>query len=433
MLLIVADPCGSAVHSSGIAHGNPSSTPAMYASKRLVRMAVTTALVIFLVLLHRRENNRRTGHSILDASANDSARSSDDGQKTSSSLPRSEPIVFKAGVPKPDGAVYSRVVVLPCMKEEEVAWIREEMPNTELAVYVANDSTAPLHSPKNKGHEVMVYLTYIIDNYAHLPDIAIFMHAHRWTHHNNDLLDHDALQMISMLSNSHVTREGYFNMRCQWDPGCPEWLRPTNLRASLEKQEEAVLSRCWRELFPFDPLPEFLAQACCSQFALSKERILSIPLSRFVFYRDWILKTPLSDYMSGRIWEYSWQYIFTGRHVVCPAEHHCYCDGFGICFGGEAPYNAFLQLRKQMETLEMKLDILKTQEQSSKTAVQQGTTDISASTHTTSPLWYSHLDDQIQAMKNELRSRKMDALERGQDPRQQAEECGRSWERDDVF
>lgn len=395
----------------------------MYTSKRLVRIVATTALVIFLAFLHRRENKRRTGHTIVDATANDSARSSDDGQKTITSLTRSEPIVFKPGVPKSNG-VYSRVVVLPCMKEDEVAWIREEMPNIELAVYVANDSTAPLHPPKNKGHEVMVYLTYIIENYADLPDIAIFMHAHRWTHHNNDLLDHDAVQMISMLSNSHVTREGYFNMRCQWDPGCPEWLRPTNLQASLGKQEEAVLSKCWRELFPFDPLPDFLAQACCSQFALSKERILSIPLSQFMFYRNWILTTPLSDYISGRIWEYSWQYIFTGRPVICPAEHNCYCDGFGICFGGEAPYKAFLQLRKQTETLEMELDILKTQEKSGKKAVQQGTMNISASTPTPtpSPIWYSHLDDQIQAMKNELRSRRMDALERGIDARKQAEE-----------
>lgn len=434
MLPIIADPSGNGIHSSGISHGNPyPTTPAMYCSKRLVRMVAITALVIFLAFLHRRETKRRTGHSIVDATANDSARSGDDGLKRTTSLARSEPIVFKPGVPKPNGAVYSRVVVLPCMKEDQVAWIRKEMPNVELAVYVANDSTAPLHPPKNKGHEVMVYLTYIIDNYAHLPDIAIFMHAHRWTHHNNDLLDRDAVQMISMLSNSHVTREGYFNMRCQWDPGCPEWLRPTNLQASLAKQEEAVLSRCWRELFPLDPLPDFLAQACCSQFALSKERILSIPLSRFIFYRNWILTTPLSDYMSGRIWEYSWQYIFTGRHVICPAEHRCYCDGFGICFGGEAPYKAFLQLRKQMETLEMELDILKTQEKTGKKAVKQETINISASTPTPSLLWYSRLDDQIQAMKNELRSRRMDAMERGQDARQQAKECGRSWEQDDGF
>lgn len=403
----------------------------MFTSKRMVQMLAITSLVICLAFLHSRENRIRIGRSILDVTANVSVGNSHNGQKIINSLAPSEPIVFQSGVPKPNGSAYSRVIVLPCMKEDEVAWIKEELSSVELAVYVVNDSNAPLHPPKNKGHEVMVYLTYIIDNYAHLPDITIFMHAHRWTHHNNDLLDNDALQMISNLSNSHVTREGYFNMRCHWDPGCPEWLNPTNLQESLGKQEEAVLSRCWRELFPLDPLPRFLAQACCSQFALSKERILSIPLSRFVFYRNWILMTPLSDYISGRIWEYSWQYIFTGRHANCPAEHKCYCDGFGICFGGEAQYKAFLQLRKRMEILEAELDILKAQEKSGKTAVQQGTMNISASLPF--PVRYSHLAGQIQAMRKELGSRRMDALERGQDARQRAEECGRSWEQDDGF
>lgn len=403
----------------------------MYTSKRVVQIFATTALIIFLAFLHNREDNIRTGRVILDSTANVSAENSDHSQRLIKSLAPPEPIVFQPEVPKPNGTVYSRAIILPCLKEDEVAWIKEEISNVELAVYVANDSTAPLHPPKNKGHEVMVYLTYIIDNYAHLPDIAIFMHAHRWTHHNNDLLDNDAVQMISKLSNSHVIREGYFNMRCQWDPGCPEWLSPTNLQASLGKQEEAVLSRCWRELFPLDPLPGFLGQACCAQFALSKERILSIPLSRFIFYRNWILMTPLSDYISGRIWEYSWQYIFTGRHGNCPAEHKCHCDGFGICFGGEAQYQAFLQLRSQMKALEVELDVLKAEEESSRKAVQQGTLNSSASI--LFPVRYSHLDGQIQAMKKELRSRSMDALERGQDSRKRAEECGRSWVQDDGY
>ncbi|MCJ1466068.1 hypothetical protein MMC07_004687 [Pseudocyphellaria aurata] len=360
-----------------------------------------------------------------------SAGSRDPGQKLNNASALSEPFIFQSGVPKPNGSAYSRVVVLPCMHADEVAWIKEEMPNVELAVYVVNNSTAPLHPPKNKGHEVMVYLTYIIDNYAHLPDIAIFMHAHRWTQHNSDLLDYDAVQMISKLSDDHVVREGYFNMRCKWDPGCPEWLNPSNLQATLEKQEEVVLSRCWKELFPLDPLPGFLAQACCAQFALSKERILSIPLSRFMFYRNWILMTPLSDYMSGRIWEYSWQYIFTGRHANCPAEHKCHCDGFGICFGGEAQYKAFLELRNQTGALGAELEVLKADEKSGNKFVGEGSMSESASVPF--PIRYSQLDGRIQALKKELVSLKMDALERGQDARQRAEECGRSWEQEDGF
>lgn len=237
--------------------------------------------------------------------------------------------------PETHGSRFTRTIVTACLDTKEIAWMHEELLSIDLSIYIANDLTAYLHPPKNKGHEVMTYLTYIIDHYANLPDIVIFMHGHRWTRHNNEALDYDAAKMIKRLNSSYVVKQGYVNMRCDWSPGCPEWLHPSNKQETLMKQEEAVLAKCWNELFPLDPLPPFLAQACCAQFSVSKERILSIPLSRFLFYRDWMLATPLSDYISGRIWEYSWQFVFTGQHFYCPAQHLCYCDGFGICFGEE--------------------------------------------------------------------------------------------------
>lgn len=325
---------------------------------------------------------------------------------------------------------YSRVLVVPCMKEDEVIWIKQELPEIAKAVYVVNDSTAFIHPPKNKGHEVMVYLTYIIDNYARLPNVSIFMHAHRWTHHNDGLLDNDAVQMISRLSDNHVIRRGYVNLRCEWDPGCPEWLHPVNFQASLGKQEEAVLSRCWRELFPSDPVPPFLSQPCCAQFAVSKERILSIPMSRYMFYRDWMLTTPLSDYISGRIWEYLWQYMFSGEYANCPLEHVCYCDGFGICFGGEIQYQDFIELKMEMEKMELKLDDLDTGANREKQLIRDwhGTRITSFS-----DLQPTYLSDQVQAMKKELKSRKIDALERGEYAQNRAEECGRPWKQGDGF
>lgn len=233
------------------------------------------------------------------------------------------------------GSNFTRTLVTACLDKKEVAWMQEELSNMNLSVYVANDLTSNLHPPKNKGHEVIIYLTYIIDHYTSLPDIVVFMHGHRWARHNNAVLDYDAAKMIKRLSSSYVMKQGYVNMRCDWAPGCPEWLHPSNTQENLTKQEEAVLSKCWSELFPLDPLPPFLAQACCAQFAVSRDRILSIPLSQFIFYRDWMLATPLSDYVSGRIWEYSWHFVFTGKHLYCPAQHLCYCDGFGICSDGE--------------------------------------------------------------------------------------------------
>ena len=222
---------------------------------------------------------------------------------------------FRPGVPKPPGSNYSRVMVLPRTKDEDITWIAEELPGLNLSVYIVDEPNAALHPPKNKGHEVMVYLSYIIEHYDNLPDIIIFMHAHRWTYHNNELLGADASRMIRRLSNEHVMRSGFVNMRCAWSPGCPKWLYFNSTEELMGKQEETYLAKSWRELFPLQPQPPYLAQPCCAQFAVSSERILSIPRSRYSFYRDWMMKTPLTDYVSGRIMEYSWQYIFTGQSL----------------------------------------------------------------------------------------------------------------------
>lgn len=396
----------------------------VYASQRPVQIIAVAAIVMILTLLPDRNHSITSNEvTISKISTNSFLEYSSRVEAPVHSTHPSASNTIQHGTSKPKGTQNSRIVVLPCMNAVEVSWIKEELPEVDLAIYVANDSAASLYPPKNKGHEVMIYLTYIIDNYANLPDIILFMHAHRWTHHNNDLLDNDAVQMISRLNDEHVFREGYVNMRCQWDPGCPKWLHPTNLQESLGKQEEVVLARCWGELFPFDPLPAFLAQTCCAQFAISKERILSIPLSQFLFYRNWILMTPLSDYISGRIWEYSWQFIFTRRYVNCPAEHICYCDGFKVCFGGEAQYKDALELRNKTRLLQSKLEDLKNREDSLNAifdeVVDDHTTDIVSGQ-------VSYLNDQIGALEKEFSSRKADALERGEDGRNRAKECGRT-------
>lgn len=337
---------------------------------------------------------------------------------------------FYAGIPGLSDAIYTRVMVIPRMKDENISWIADELPDLNTVIYVANDPSAPLHPPMNKGHEVMIYLTYIIDHYDDLPDIVIFMHAHRWTHHNNRLLGHDAVQMIRRLNSDYVTREGYMNMRCEWYPGCPEWLHPRNAQESLAKQEEEVLSRSWKELFPASPIPKALGQACCAQFALSRERILSISLSQFVFYRDWIMRTPLSDYVSGRIWEYTWQFLFTGQSIVCPAEHICYCDGFGVCFGGHTEYKDFERLRQTKEGYERVL----TESRARWAGLQVGEyghgKDNVSSVKGDDSASLTHLQKQIDALEEEMSSRRRAALESGNHPGNRARECGRHWEGD---
>ncbi|KAL4927838.1 DUF3431 domain-containing protein [Aspergillus undulatus] len=262
---------------------------------------------------------------------------------------------FVAGTARPDGHEYTKTLVIPRTNYEDTSWTDFEIPGWETAVYVVDDPSAPLHPPKNKGHEVMVYLSYIIEHYDELPEIIAFMHSHQFGWHNDDLLDGNAATILTRLRPERVIREGYMNLRCGWGPGCPDWLHPGTLEEDETKQEEILLARSWGEIFPDDPIPDVLAQPCCAQFAVSRERVLSIPRARFVLYRDWVLRTELSDYISGRIWEYLWHVVFTGQNVMCPKEHVCFCDGYGICFGGEDEYNAYRNMDSERETFEDEL------------------------------------------------------------------------------
>ena len=239
------------------------------------------------------------------------------------------------------------------MKDEDVSWVQRELPGLPTALYTVDDPSAPLTVPRNKGREAMVYLTYIIDHYDNLSDTTLFFHSHRSAWHNNVLLDLSTPLTIRRLSDDRVARTGYFNARCHLDPGCPDWIhidRPEIDRDPVRKVEEEHFTReLWMELHPGARVPPVLSQPCCAQFAVSRARLRTLPRAEYERYRDWLLRTPLEDGLAGRVMEYNWQYIFARRAELCPRMDSCYCDGYGICFGGAAKLKAWLDKLRQWE------------------------------------------------------------------------------------
>ncbi|KAF7193686.1 hypothetical protein HII31_05032 [Pseudocercospora fuligena] len=204
-------------------------------------------------------------------------------------------------------------------------WIHDELgdvlrPHGDLgtAIYVVNNKDAPLHTPANKGHEAMAYLSYIIDFYDSLPDISIFMHGHKTAWHNNDLLDMSSSAMVRYLSREKVQQDGYMNLRCHWNPGCPDHLHPFATEYDEDKSEELLIKDAWMQVFEVEEsqVPEMLAQPCCSQFAVTKERIRDLPKEKYEHFRDWLLASQLTDYVTGRIFEYFWQYMLNKTPVL---------------------------------------------------------------------------------------------------------------------
>ncbi|KAI5280692.1 hypothetical protein KEM54_003573 [Ascosphaera aggregata] len=176
------------------------------------------------------------------------------------------------------------------------------------------------------------------------------MHSHRYAWHNAELLSFDSVRLLQLMRSEKVIHDGYVNTRCIWAPGCPDWIEPRTKQHSIEKPEQAEFGKAWSQLFPFEPVPNLLGQACCSQFALSRDRAQSIPRERLIHVRDWLLKTKLDDSLSGRVFEYMWQVLFTNNNVYCPLEHICWCETYGVCFESAEHYAKVEALRRSLES-----------------------------------------------------------------------------------
>lgn len=400
-------------------------------SSRALKFVFTFFILVFLILIAYNSNlHQKSWHGVAQNVGMGEWSSSHHSNSAGSSTPRVE---FKPGNLKPVGEAYTKMLVTPRMQDENVDWMDQEIPDIPRMIYVADDPEAPLHPPKNKGHEVMIYLTYIIDHYENLSDVTLFMHNHRFAWHNAELFRSDAAEMIKRLSPERVQREGYVNMRCNWGPGCPDWMHPGETTEDNNKLEEVQLAKAWAELFPLDRIPEVLAQPCCAQFALSRQRIQAIPLGTFVFYRDWLLHTPYQDFISGRIWEYMWQYIFTGEASHCPNERICYCDGFGACFGSDEGYSRWYELKGQKDDING--EWLKWEDQGATITklLEDGDYETANGMEPPKPGMDMEYKMQIDELQQEMDRLLTIALDRGADPKNRAKEAGRPWKEGDGF
>jgi len=239
----------------------------------------------------------------------------------------------------------SSTLVFGYTSAEDISWAERELAGLNTALYSVDSAKATLHTKANKGHEAYVYLSYIIDHYDNLPDVVLFFHAHRTTWHNNILLENETPRTIMQLDLEQVLEDGYINTRCDLDPGCPAnmWLnRPWwKLDSKWRRQEVHLTSEMWSDLYQSNEIPETIGQACCAQFAVSRDTILAHPLSHYRHYRNWLEATELSDRISGRIFEHSWQYIFLHVYENCPREVDCLYKNFGIWFDSQEDLDAY--------------------------------------------------------------------------------------------
>jgi hypothetical protein len=222
-------------------------------------------------------------------------------------------------------------------------------------------------------------------------------------------------------------------MRCSHYPGCPDWIHPGTTAKDQYKPEEVLIAKSWSELFPLDEVPSILAQPCCAQFALSRERIQAKPYAQYVWYRDWLLNTQLPDFFSGRMFEYMWQFIFTGGNIYCPKEHVCFCDQYGFCFGGQEAYDNFIALAAELTDNERKLRDWVKKTEDIQEATKEGDMERLKKIEKPEPGKDEEYRREIDRLRPIVDGLKHDADVRGRDPRNRALEAGREWKEGDGF
>ena len=181
----------------------------------------------------------------------------------------------------------------------------------------SQDTNATLKIPKNKGHEAMVYLSFIIERWDTLPRYTVFVHGHEKSWHQ----ENDLVPLIQNMKLSALDAEGYIPLRCDWYPSCPREIRPVAHDAivwgpGVHRQDaEDGIVEAWPIFFPEVEIPPTISSQCCAQFAVTDDRIRSRSLETYTMMREWLLNTTLIDDVSGRVLEKLWAYIFTNEPV----------------------------------------------------------------------------------------------------------------------
>ncbi|KAL3425067.1 hypothetical protein PVAG01_04348 [Phlyctema vagabunda] len=271
----------------------------------------------------------------------------------------------------PEGPPPSVNLVVAATSNEDISWLQElKVPGMQIIPYMADNTSAPHHARKNKGHEAMMYHQYFYDFYDDLPDISILIHSQQLSWHVEQILDQSMLFSLNHIDMREVQRRKFLNLRVTWGIGCSSGtINTTKVNEESGNQpEQQEMQEAFRANFNIYNIPEILATPCCSQIAVVKELIRANPREQYLHHVQWLLDTKLPDNISGRTWEHMWQYLFLEKAVDCPIEHRAYCRLYHICFGGREQYDEWIELMQGRQRLEDELHKMEAEERAKESA-----------------------------------------------------------------
>jgi hypothetical protein len=284
-----------------------------------------------------------------------------------------EQLESRGACPSLAGSKKPALVVARVAADGDASWIDSLSRKYHTCVYTVDapidHASKYLQVPANRGHEAIVYLTFIIDNYYHIPEAGVvFVHGSRWAWHNDEPTYDNSALLKALDVHAALEPWGYHNLRCDWSVStCPPSAKPQgsmeiSLQAIISPWDaravsDSVLPRAFEDLFGKAQSDGRLGKhhtvrsQCCAQFIVGRKNILQHSLQEYVALRQWLLDesrdaAPRDDRVAGRILSYLWHILFIKKQEVeengaisleklnsaaCPRAPDCYCRLYGLC------------------------------------------------------------------------------------------------------
>ncbi|KAG2019559.1 hypothetical protein GB937_005108 [Aspergillus fischeri] len=230
-------------------------------------------------------------------------------------------------------------LVLAATQSEDLTWLRDYCRDHDAIpfIYTTDRKPAPhlLVPHTTRGREAAAYLSYVVDFYDQLPPYTIFIHSNQDQWHN-DLFGPKTSVALRNLRLEAVAAQGYVNLRCEHEPGCPTNVHPWSpTQIDIDKKDiRAYFPQVYQTLFGVgkEHVPEHIGNVCCAQFAVSRERILQRPKRDYERMLAWAAETDLTDSFGvGWVFEKVWHVVFGMEDIYCPRFEQCRCDVYGWC------------------------------------------------------------------------------------------------------
>lgn len=119
--------------------------------------------------------------------------------------------------------------------------------------------------------------------------------------------------------------------------------------------------------------------------------------------------------------------------MVCPKEHLCYCDGFGVCFGSEEEYDAFYKRNRERVRLEEELKKWREDSEKIRQLREEGKSDEIRAIEEPEIGRDLELEGRIKGLQAWCDKRRQLAKEHGDVAMNRANEAGREWRDGDGF